>query len=130
VSEAVRWLAAAGLAEATLYVRRVGELSDGQRQRFVVARGLALAWRRGGWVCVDEFAAGLDGLAGWALTRTLAREVGRGRGRLRVALATSDERVLRWVVSACGERGVGVVVREMVRGAGVECGGERGLLAA
>src|SRR5262249_55476482 len=55
-------LAACGLSEARLLLRRPGELSDGQRYRF----RLALALERGApFLLADEFAAVLD--------RTLAK---------------------------------------------------------
>lgn len=57
LSSRLDWLAAAGLADARLFLRRPAELSDGQRYRFRLA--LALSQTKG-FVMLDEFTALLD----------------------------------------------------------------------
>jgi uncharacterized protein len=79
---ALRRLAAAGLADATLLARTPAELSDGQRFRLALARGMALAQRRpvSGAVptlVIDEFCSSLDRLTARDVARTLRRWVDR-----------------------------------------------------
>lgn len=62
--QAMHLLSSCGLGEAQLMLRTPAELSDGQRYRFRLALGLALAPR---WIMADEFTATLD--------RTLARVI-------------------------------------------------------
>jgi uncharacterized protein len=62
--EGMRWLSLCGLGEATLMLRRPGELSDGERFRYRLALALS---HRPRWILVDEFTATLD--------RTLAKVI-------------------------------------------------------
>lgn len=62
--DALALLSACGLSEAQLLLRTPGELSDGQRYRYRLARGLAA---RPTWLLADEFTAALD--------RTLAKVI-------------------------------------------------------
>jgi uncharacterized protein len=71
VDEGLRLLALCGLGEARLLLRTVSELSEGQRYRFRLARGVA---ERPAWVLADEFTATLD--------RTLAKVVAFGVRRV------------------------------------------------
>jgi hypothetical protein len=60
-ADRLTWLAAAGLGEARLLVRRPAELSDGQRDRFRIVAAMGEATARGlGFVLLDEFTATLD----------------------------------------------------------------------
>ncbi len=64
LTESLGLLSTCGLSEAQLLLRTPQELSDGQRYRYRLARGLAL---KPAWLLADEFTATLD--------RTLARVI-------------------------------------------------------
>ncbi len=89
VDDGLRLLALCGLGEARLLLRAPAELSEGQRYRFRLARGVA---ERPTWVLADEFTATLD--------RTLAKVVAFGARRLAdregvgFLLATTHEDVI------------------------------------
>jgi ABC-type lipoprotein export system ATPase subunit/GNAT superfamily N-acetyltransferase len=92
--DASRLLAMAGLAEATVMVRPVSELSDGQRGRLEVACAFDRAERagvgHGVTVLLDEFGSRLDRVTGEALARTVRRWVA-GSGACRVVCASADD---------------------------------------
>lgn len=71
IDEALPLLAACGLGEAQLLLRTPAELSEGQRYRYRLAKGLALKPQ---WLLADEFSATLD--------RTLAKVVARNLRQL------------------------------------------------
>ncbi|HQR06505.1 MAG TPA: ATP-binding cassette domain-containing protein [Gemmatales bacterium] len=95
VKESLDLLAACGLSEAQLLLRRPTELSEGQRYRFRLALGLAQLRQRPagseGWVIADEFTATLDR----TLAKVLAYNLGRVARRQGVGclLATTHEDV-------------------------------------
>lgn len=62
--ESLQLLSACGLGEAHLLLRTPQELSDGQRYRFQLAKGLAT---KADWIVADEYTATLD--------RTLAKVI-------------------------------------------------------
>jgi len=64
LDEALKHLSHAGLAEAFLLLRSFDQLSDGQRYRARLAKGIA---SKPAWLVADEFCANLD--------RTLARVI-------------------------------------------------------
>ena len=92
-------LARVGLAEATVYLRRPQELSDGQRWRLRLAVSLARCMadarrRRPTLLVADEFAAVLDRVSAATVARSLRRSVDRlARVGVRVsaAVATSHD---------------------------------------
>lgn len=105
---ALRRLASAGLADATLLARTPAQLSDGQRFRLALARAMAIATpgsRRfpstGGadgpppTLLIDEFCATLDRLTARSVARTLRRWLDRSTRAhppgARVAIATSHD---------------------------------------
>ena len=57
LSEALYYLSLAGLNDAFVFLRRAGELSDGQMYRFRLAQAMAA---KSGCVFIDEFCAKLD----------------------------------------------------------------------
>jgi ABC-type ATPase with predicted acetyltransferase domain len=80
-------LAACGLGEARVALRRPAELSDGQRARFRLAYALD---RVAGPVALDEFAAVLDRPLAQVLARNLRRAVDR-RGHAALVATTHDD---------------------------------------
>lgn len=130
---ALACLAAAGLADALVLPRVVGELSEGQRARLAIAVAIARAERaieRGCDVLVmaDEFASTLDRASAMSLCITLTRWVRRHvqRGRVRLLVASGHEDVRRWldadVVAEVAAAGVVEIVGRGVKG-GVKGGG-------
>lgn len=94
---ALRTLAAAGLADATLLARRGAELSAGEHARLEVA--LALARARGDgevWLLLDEFASVLDRVTAATVARGVARAVRRAGG-VRLVAATAHDDVRAWL---------------------------------
>jgi ABC-type ATPase with predicted acetyltransferase domain len=80
LEDAMRLLSLAGLADAFVMLRRVGELSDGQRARFMLARLLELAEQRRDramLILADEFAATLDRLTAMTIARGIRRWISR-----------------------------------------------------
>jgi len=57
LSEALYYLSLAGLNDAFVFLRKAGELSDGQMYRFRLAQAMAV---KAGCVFIDEFCAKLD----------------------------------------------------------------------
>ncbi|MFZ4575305.1 MAG: AAA family ATPase [Phycisphaerales bacterium] len=82
-------LARVGLADATLLTRRVGELSEGEGFRLLLARALS----RGPDVLVaDEFCSALDSRLARNLTLSICSRAGCA-----LVLVTAREEVARWV---------------------------------
>jgi ABC-type ATPase with predicted acetyltransferase domain len=77
MAEAIRLLSIAGLSDAYLYIRKPGELSDGQRYRFRLAK--LIEENADVWVA-DEFGAVLDRvtakIVAWNLSK-IARHYGK-----------------------------------------------------
>jgi uncharacterized protein len=106
----IRLLSLAGLADASVFTRCPGELSEGQRWRL----GLALAMERVGeaaravsaggpagvsgpvTLIVDEFASTLDRTSAMCVAVSLRRWLARGPGA-RVVAATSHEDMAEWL---------------------------------
>lgn len=82
-------LAAAGLADARLFLRRPAELSDGQRYRFRLAYALS---QPTGFVMLDEFTAWLDRPLARVVAFNLRKLV--GRTRVGVLAATTHDDIL------------------------------------
>jgi ABC-type ATPase with predicted acetyltransferase domain len=80
-------LAAAGLADAKLFLRRPTELSDGQRYRFRLAFALSQST---GFVMLDEFTAWLDRPLAQVVAFNLRKLVGRSRVGV-IAATTHDD---------------------------------------
>jgi ABC-type ATPase with predicted acetyltransferase domain len=97
-------LSRVGLGEVWTYLRRPGQLSDGQRWRLRVAIGLARAgnscdalrgvWRRSRRLTVlaaDEFAAPLDRITALVVARGLRKAVDSQRDLCAVVATTRDD---------------------------------------
>jgi ABC-type ATPase with predicted acetyltransferase domain len=87
VTERLARLAACGLGEARVALRRPSELSDGQRARFRIAYALD---RAAGPIALDEFAAVLDRPLAKVLAYNLRRAVDR-RGAGALVATTHDD---------------------------------------
>lgn len=100
LSEALRMLSAAGLADARLFGRHASALSDGEKARLGIALSMERA-RRTAWagklpvapgeesvLVIDEFGSGLDDATARSVAITLRKWVER-EGRVRVVCATS-----------------------------------------
>lgn len=88
-AEAMHALSACGLGEAQLMLRQPAELSDGQRYRYRLARGLA---EKALWLLADEFTATLDRTLARVIAFNVRRTADRtGRGFL---LATTHDDVV------------------------------------
>lgn len=112
-ARAMRTLAMAGLGDALLLPRRPGELSEGERWRFALARAMS---RRGRPLVLDEFASVLDRATARSVSRTLSRWA-RREGRVRVACATAHDDVERWLAPEVVARPIdGRFVVERTRG--------------
>jgi ABC-type ATPase with predicted acetyltransferase domain len=103
---ALSCLAAAGLADALVLPRVVGELSEGQRARLAFAVAIARAERalhRGCDVLVmaDEFATMLDRASAMSMCITVTRWARRHcrRERLTVLMASGHEDLRRWLAA-------------------------------
>ncbi len=99
-THAARCLSAAGLADATVWVRAPDELSEGERARFAVARawaGLTSGTRgeHAGVLLWDECASVLDRTTARSVCVSLARLV--RRGRVSVVCATAHDDVVDWL---------------------------------
>ena len=90
MDDALRVLARAGLADAHLIIRPIGQLSDGQWFRLRIAMTMDKAQRRGAWVLIDELASGLDRATGFGLCATLGRWA-RGCGLPVVCASACDD---------------------------------------
>jgi energy-coupling factor transporter ATP-binding protein EcfA2 len=91
--EAMRTLARAGLADATILARRPSELSEGQRFRLALALAMSRAGRGAATLLIDEFGSTLDRASGACLARTLARWT-RSQSQVRVVCATAHDDLL------------------------------------
>lgn len=85
--EALAALARAGLSDAFVLLRRPGELSEGQRFRFQLARFFAGGC---GVLLADEFAATLDRVTAKILAYQLGKFIRRS-GRLALLATTHDD---------------------------------------
>lgn len=99
---ALRSLAAAGLADATLLARPVGLLSEGERARLGLARAIAAASsrpaRRRVTILADEFASTLDRATARGVCLTLARWArSAAAANRRVVCITAHDDVLEWL---------------------------------
>ncbi|SFJ51152.1 hypothetical protein SAMN03159338_1615 [Sphingomonas sp. NFR04] len=87
LAEAIRLLSVAGLSDAYLYIRKPGELSDGQRYRFRLAKlveGGADVW------VADEFGAVLDRVTAKIVAWNLAK-VARAHGKTLIVATTHTD---------------------------------------
>lgn len=94
--ESLRVLAAAGLAEPTLWARAIPELSEGQRLRLGLALAMARAQREAQGrtrclVLLDEFCSTLDRVTARGIARTLRRWVSGHPGVLTVCATAHDD---------------------------------------
>lgn len=84
-------LSRVGLAEAGTYLRRPGELSEGQRWRLRLAMGLMRAGRRPGSVVIcDEFCSPLDRVTAAVVSRAMRRTITQFAGSAIVATSADD----------------------------------------
>jgi ABC-type cobalamin/Fe3+-siderophores transport system ATPase subunit len=104
VFDALATLAAAGLADAGISARRVGELSDGERARFAIALAMKRACRSaaGGGpvtIIIDELAGTLDDATGRGVCMMLSRWV-RATPCVRAVAASARDDVAGWLKSS------------------------------
>lgn len=85
--EAIRLLGSAGISDAYLYVRKPGELSDGQRYRFRLAK--AIETGADVWVA-DEFLAILDRTTAKVIAYSLQKVARRAGATVLVATTHTD----------------------------------------
>ncbi len=120
LGEAISLLARVGLAEPRLFGLGPGELSDGQRARYMLAlaiRDAMDALRRGApggtvWLLIDEFGSGLDVVTARGVASAMARLVRRHAG-IRLVVCVHDDRVLPWLEpESTIELSLGGAVRE------------------
>jgi uncharacterized protein len=90
VEDRLGLLSRVGLAEVYSWLRRPGELSDGQRWRLRLAIGLARARGRAATLVCDEFASALDTLTALLVCRLMRRMLGVESG-LSAILVTGRE---------------------------------------
>jgi ABC-type ATPase with predicted acetyltransferase domain len=94
--EALRLLAHAGLADATLFARTPAELSEGERARMRIARALCdVSRREDSLILIDEFASVLDRTTARCLCHSLRRRMRRMSAR--VVAATAHDDVIAWL---------------------------------
>lgn len=86
-NDAIRLLSIAGINDAYLFVRTPGELSDGQRYRFKLAR--AIETEADVWVA-DEFMAVLDRTAAKVISYSIQKTARRVGATLAVATTHRD----------------------------------------
>lgn len=86
-NDALRILSIAGLNDAYLFIRKPGELSDGQRYRFRLAK--AIESNADVWVA-DEFMAVLDRTAAKVIAYTLQKTARKAGKTLMVATTHTD----------------------------------------
>lgn len=86
-NDAIRLLGMAGINDAYLWVRKPGELSDGQRYRFRLAK--AMETQKEVWVA-DEFLAVLDRTAAKVIAYSLQKVARRAGATLLVATTHTD----------------------------------------
>lgn len=106
-NDAIRLLAAAGINDAYLYVRKPGELSDGQRYRFRLAK--CIESEANVWVA-DEFLAVLDRTAAKVIAFSLQKVARRAGATVLVATTHTD-----MVADLCPDVMVEKRFREKVR---------------
>jgi len=92
MKEAISWLTACGIGEPRLWLRRFEELSDGERFRAKLARGLALHSRCGGGVPLicDEFCSNLHRRLARAISLNLHKLAARRRLNIFLACCNDD----------------------------------------
>lgn len=92
LSEALRLLTACGLGEPRLWLRRIGQLSDGEQWRARLARAIGQRRRQGAGapLLCDDFAAGLHRRAAQAVAFNLRKLATRERLTVVVATAHGD----------------------------------------
>lgn len=86
-NDAIRLLSIAGISDAYLYVRKPGELSDGQRYRFRLAKAIESGAKV--WVA-DEFLAILDRTTAKVIAYSLQKHARREGATLMVATTHTD----------------------------------------
>jgi len=86
-NDAIRLLAAAGISDAYLYVRKPAELSDGQRYRFRLAKAIETGYDV--WVA-DEFLAILDRTTAKVIACSLQKVARRAGATVLVATTHTD----------------------------------------
>jgi hypothetical protein len=86
-NHAIQLLGAAGINDAYLYVRKPGELSDGQRYRFRLAKAIESGAQV--WVA-DEFLAVLDRTAAKVIAFSLQKTARRAGATVLVATTHTD----------------------------------------
>ncbi|HMN39849.1 MAG TPA: ABC transporter ATP-binding protein [Phycisphaerales bacterium] len=97
VNQALRTLAAAGLADAMIPARFARELSDGQRARLAIALAMHAAGAHPrATLLIDELASTLDDATGEGLCITLARWV-RRTPTVRLIAATARDNAHTWL---------------------------------
>lgn len=84
MADAIRLLSIAGLSDAYLYVRKPGELSDGQRYRFRLAK--LIEQGADVWVA-DEFGAVLDRVTAKIVAWNMAK-LARANGKMLIVATT------------------------------------------
>jgi len=110
LGEACSMLALAGLGDAFVMMRRPGELSDGQRHRFALARAFEAASKAnpagGAVMLADEFGASLDRLTARALAAAVRKWIARTPHTL-VAATTHDDLLEALVPQVLIHKGLG-----------------------
>lgn len=106
-NHAIQLLAAAGINDAYLYVRKPSELSDGQRYRFRLAKAIETGAQV--WVA-DEFLAVLDRTAAKVIAFSLQKTARRAGATVLVATTHTD-----MVADLCPDLKVEKRFREKVR---------------
>ncbi|MPS48536.1 ATP-binding cassette domain-containing protein [Methylobacillus sp.] len=86
-NDAIRLLSLAGIGDAYLWVRKPGELSDGQRYRFRLAKAIEQDAKV--WVA-DEFLAVLDRVSARVIAFSVQKTARRAGATLLVATTHSD----------------------------------------
>lgn len=96
LDHAAALLSLAGLSDAFIMLRRVSELSDGQRARFNLARTIELAERsdRPAVILADEFAATLDRITAQTIARNMRRWIDRSSTPHTFIVATTHDDLL------------------------------------
>jgi len=95
LEHAAALLSLAGLSDAFIMLRRIDQLSDGQRARFNLARAIELAERSGrsAIILADEFGATLDRITAQTIARNVRRWIDRPSTRRHtfIAATTHDD---------------------------------------
>jgi ABC-type ATPase with predicted acetyltransferase domain len=93
LEQAVRWLSIAGLNDAFIMLRRLSQLSDGQRYRYRLAHAIALTEAHPDQLCVvlaDEFGSTLDRLTASVIARNIRKWTSRANVCF-IAATTHDD---------------------------------------